>query len=327
MKFAVVSDWPDVKNAEYEVIKRLQIAARATNHECIIIDGQGYEIFFNKKAYSTTKNRVSEVEELDFILNLHFASPKLFNGFVYATSWNPPQFYFDWGYDMASRNYATADDHLVYGSVPIRHHLENLISSSRKSLDGAIQLVPSVPSTNFEPLAVDKTFKVFYSGVNWERLGNEKGRHHDLFSMLDKEGFMAFYGPERFLGQKPWSGFKSYRGEIPFDGVSSLDKINKCGVSLVLSSDVHRDSHAATNRLYESLEAGAVIIADNNQFVMDEFGDCVLKVEYSDNHVKIFEQIEAHVDWIHNNREEARNIALTAQVRYRKKIWFRTSDR
>ena len=37
MKFAVVSAWPDLKNAEYEVIERIKITAINIGSECIVL--------------------------------------------------------------------------------------------------------------------------------------------------------------------------------------------------------------------------------------------------------------------------------------------------
>lgn len=321
MKFAVLADWPDVKNAEYEVIKRIQFSAKKVNCECIVVDPQGYVINLHNKGYSSSQRRVCDDDEVQFVLNLHFASPKVFDKFVFATTWNPPQFFFDWGYDLASKHFLTADDYLVYGSRPIKSHLTNLLSSSRKSIHGAINMVPSVPEVDrVQEHGLDTGVKVFYSGINWERLSNKNGRHHELFLLLDDCDFMRFHGPQKFLGQQPWAGFKNFHGEIPFDGLSTIDVIQECGVSLVLSSDIHRDSHAATNRLYESLEAGAVIISDDNAFVLENFGDVVLPITYSKTPSNTFKQIVKHVEWIKNHQGEAKEMAHKAHLRYREKF-------
>ncbi|MDA0110531.1 hypothetical protein OH456_20410 [Vibrio sp. La 4.2.2] len=319
MKFAVLADWPEVKNAEYEVIKRIQLAADRCGYECLVIDPQGLVIELNDQGYEKLGPRVCDLDKVSFVLNLHFASPKVFDKFTFATTWNPPPFFFDWGYPVASRQFATADDYLVYNSKPILSHLHNLIGSSRRNIDEALHMVPSVPYVEREVLhGLDSNSpKVFYSGINWERIANKNGRHHELFQLLDQQGFMRFHGPELFLGHKPWAGFKSFYGEIPFDGVSTIKVIQECGISLVLSSDVHRDSHAATNRLYESLEAGAIIISDDNKFVMDNFGDVVLPISYSKNYEETCNQIVSHVNWIKANPDEAKQLAKKGHERYR----------
>ena len=66
MKFAVVSAWPEVKNAEYECIERIKLSATNIGSECIVVDNEGNidHIDFHKtdpstpnEGYVRTENR------------------------------------------------------------------------------------------------------------------------------------------------------------------------------------------------------------------------------------------------------------------------------
>lgn len=120
--------------------------------------------------------------------------------------------------------------------------------------------------------------KLFYCGSNWEGHFRGQNRHVGLFKLLDNEGIVRFYGPEvvpEWNNYKPWEGYQSYAGEIPFDGVSLIRKCNECGIVLALSSDMHRRAGAVTNRVYEACAAGCVIISDDNPFMKN-----ILKTVY-----------------------------------------------
>jgi hypothetical protein len=64
--------------------------------------------------------------------------------------------------------------------------------------------------------------RVFYIGVNWEKLSTNKDRmirHEGLFEILDKTGEFVFYGLKEQYGVPLWEGMSHYHGELPFDGI------------------------------------------------------------------------------------------------------------
>ncbi|NHO34402.1 glycosyltransferase family protein [Acetobacter fallax] len=176
-------------------------------------------------------------------------------------------------------------------------------------------LFHSVPEPCFAPNITEKS-KLFYIGINWERINGEKGRYHDLLALLDKENLIQIYGPKTFLGVEPWAGFISYSGELPFDGKSVVKSINASGICLVLSSGAHQKSGIMSNRLFEGLAAGAVIIANRNPFIMKYFSDCVYCVDDSLNSAAFASTIRDVVLHIRANVEEARDMAIRAQKRF-----------
>jgi hypothetical protein len=312
MKFCVISPWAKLKNAEYEVIERIKKAAVNIGHECIVVDQNGCIVGFPKK--SINKN------DVEFCIALHFISPKLFDIHTYGAMWNPPSFLAKWGYDQMIFNVLSYDDYLIYDSHIMLRHLQNVLTSSRKHLkDGFMNFVPGCAGDILTPNSNLRDAKVFYCGINWERTTNSKGRHHDLFGALDKSGHMEYYGPQKFLGAKPWGGFKSYKGELDFNGEAVLRAINRCGISLVLSSDEHRQYGAVSSRLYESCAAGAVIISDDNPFIVQEFGDNVLSFAYSDKAEDNYKQILEKIVWIEGHPQEATKRAIACQQIYLRK--------
>lgn len=312
MRFAVVSAWPEIKNAEYEIIERIKISAKNNNAECIVVDNEGYIIGENDQRVGT----YLEGNEVEFVIALHFISEKLYNCYMYGAMWNPPKFLFDWGYEQESNKYYTYDDYLIYGSSKIDGHLQNLLLQTDKDISECLHFMTSVPGKPLTPKITDQA-KLFYSGINWERMSNSKGRHHDLFKALDNENLTRIYGPEKFFDAVPWEGFKTYAGSLPFDGLSAMKAINECGISLVLTSDVHRDAEAVSSRLFESCAAGAVLICDDNPYIVREFGDSVLYVNYDKtDYKKNVEQIKNHLSWVKNNQQEALKLAQKSQQIY-----------
>jgi len=315
MKFAVISAWPDLKNAEYEVIERIKISAINIGSECIVIDNEGYLIDDKGE-----KNGLANEDNIEFAIALHFTSAKMFNIYCYGAMWNPPSFLMDFGYKNQCDNLYSYDDYLVYGSEVIDNHLKNLLTQTNKDISDCLRLMTTVPGELKKP-KLSSNIKLFYSGINWERMSNSKGRHHDLLKTLDNENLTCIYGPEEFLGIQPWKGFQTYAGSLPFDGVSTMQAINECGVSLVLTSNVHRKAHAVSSRLFESCAAGAVLVCDDNKFIEQEFGDSVLYISYDElNPENNVEQIKKHLAWIANNKDKALDLAKRSQQIFQEKF-------
>src|SRR5487761_2092024 len=107
-RFGVVKLWPDIKVAEDEVIARLRNTARALGLECVVIDHIGQTI-------DPPHRRMTQAD-LDFVIHLHFSTPKAYDIFSFVALWNPLQFYHDFGYRRVSRHLLTHDDALSCGS-------------------------------------------------------------------------------------------------------------------------------------------------------------------------------------------------------------------
>jgi hypothetical protein len=327
MHIGIIDTWPGIKNAEYELIIKLQGVLEKLGHSSVLVDNSGHIVLVEGDQRIVDHNTSVKDEEIDFVLSLHYESPKVIDSFTFFTLWNPPDFTLnipdEYIYSSIKDRILSVDDYLEYGARPIKSYVQNATHDFYKETDGMLQLSTSTDSAqNLAPNLDDP--RLFYCGINWEKCTAKRGRHHDLFKTLDELGMMRIYGPKVFQGVRPWDGYKSYEGEIPFDGgVSMVKAINNCGISLVLSSDSHRVAEAATNRLYESLAAGAVIISDDNEFVKREFGDSVLYIEYSREYEFMKDQILGHLKWINDNKQVALQKAKVAQQIFTKKFCLR----
>jgi hypothetical protein len=302
-KFAVIKLWPGLKTAEDECIARLKITARSLGLECLEVDSFA-------RLVETPHVQLTR-DDVDFVLSLHFETPKRYDIFSFVALWNPLQFFHEWGYRKFTRNLLTHDDFLSCSSSWADDHVKRSIAGDSKRAPPELQLYHSLSEPVFRPTTGDG--KLFYAGINWERVGNRPQRHGALLKLLDKTGDLRIYGPKVFSGVQVWAGYKSYQGSIPFDGVSMVRLINKAGISLVLSSEAHRQSELMSSRLFESLAAGAVIICDENPFVRRHFGETVLYVDTTINAQDTYAQVQSHLSWIRSEPTAAQELAQRAQ--------------
>lgn len=312
-KFAVVFPWPGVKNAETELISRLKIAAKEQKMECVCIDNFGTVL---DDEYELTKEQVCDV---DFIISTHFETPKVKDVFYYHTLWNPPEFPLDRdNYIDLMNNYVMYDDYLIYDKGSMSNHLKSMLLDCPRELDGASPLMSTFPKSAVISPNLDDP-KLFYCGMNWDVLVDKHGRNESLMKLLDNAGVVKIFGPnastnKAWGGIHPWGGYKCYQYPIPFDGFTLLQELNKCGVCLVLSSDVHRRAGAVTNRAFEACAAGAVIISDNNPLMKEMFGDAALFVDYNKNEPReTYNQIIEKYEWICSHKQEALAMAKKSQ--------------
>ena len=303
-RFGVVKLWPKIKTAEDESIERLKIAAKRIGVECIIVDMEGRCI--NPPRVLVTK------EDVDFIIHLHFETPKIYDVFSFVALWNPLQFYFDWGYRRFSSNLLTHDDFLSCSSPWADDHVKRLaVEDPYRDTTLLMTLYHSVSEPIFEPSLGEK--KIMYVGINWEKISGNLGRFDPILKSLDKKGILNIYGPKVFQGVKVWNGFKSYIGPLPFDGQSVVEAARKAGISLVLSSNSHKQSELMSSRLFEALAAGSMVICDENFFAKRFFGDTLLYIDSSKPEDDIRDQILAHHHWIINNESKALAMIRDAQ--------------
>ncbi len=295
--------WPGLKTAEDECIARLKITARSLGLECLEVDSFARQV--DPPHAQLTR------DDIDFVLSLHFETPKRYDIFSFVALWNPLQFFYDWGYRRFTNNLMSHDDFLSCSSPWADDHVKRFLANDPMRDGPALHLYHSLSEPIFSPTVGDG--KLFYAGINWERVGKKPQRHGELLKLLDKTGDLRIYGPKLFNGADVWAGFKSYMGTIPFDGVSIVRAINKAGISLVLSSQAHRQSELMSSRLFESLAAGAVIICDDNPFARRHFGNTLLYIDSTLGGEEAHAQVQSHLDWIRSEPDGARALAKQAQ--------------
>ncbi len=309
-KIAIVNQWPDQPNAEREVIKRIEASAEALGAEVMVIDSLGYEI--------TTGKEIGP-DSVDFVINLHFETPKCYDAYSYVALWNPLDFYFSWGYDRFSKHLASHNDFLSCSSPWADDHIKRLIHHSTSHLPPYFKLHHTLSETIFRPCLREKP-RFFYCGINWEKLNRAKGRFEPLLKYLDKLDIISIYGPKKVRDIDVWEGYKNYVCSIPFDGETTIKEIAKCGIALAFSSDAHKQSQLMSCRLFESAAAGAIIIADENPFARKHFGDALLYVDTDVDLEITKKQIMGHYEWIVANPEKALALAEKSQAIFLEKF-------
>lgn len=309
-KFAVIKLWPGLKTAEDECIARLKLAAQSLGLECLEVDS--FARLMERPYTQLTQ------DDVDFVLSLHFETPKRYDIFSFVALWNPLQFFHEWGYRRFTRNLLTHDDFLSCASPWADDQVRRLLASDPMREPPELRLYHSLSEPILSPTIGEG--KLFYAGINWERITNKPQRHGELLRLLDEAGDLRIYGPKRFQEVEVWSGYKSYAGPIPFDGVSMIHLIHKAGISLVLSSEAHRQSELMSSRLFESLAAGAVIICDENAWGRRYFGKTLLYVDTSGDAEDVHAEIQSHLQWIRAEPEKARELAGAAQDIFRKEF-------
>jgi len=170
---------------------------------------------------------------------------------------------------------------------------------------------PTTTKTKFQNTGISK---LFYCGVNWDKLRSSDS-YKRCFQMLDQTGLMDFWGPKN--GLDAW-GLHSYKGVLPYNGISLINGIKKCGAALLLHSQEHLQHDVISGRIFEAAAAGAVIISDRHKFIEKEFGDTVLYIDIDKNNKlsaeEMFKQINNHLTWILDNPDQALEMAQKAHA-------------
>lgn len=307
-KIGIVSPWLGLRNAEFEVKKRIKSAAHQIGAEVIILDNYGRIL---DEDHNLT-NRIIDSNKLDLVLSLHYESPKFLDTFYYGVLWNPPGYVIEYNKKFkAIENCNMYDAFLSYSSEKMHRFSKSTFYQFDKKEIKNFDFVASPPDAKFTP-NLENPY-IFYCGINFER-PRTGGRHSHIFKKLEEKNILRIYGPKKFGSIEPWKGYKSYAGEIPFDGISLIKEINKCGIALILASDIHRRYDVITSRIYEAASAGAVVITNKSNFILKEFGNSVLTIDYPiGNQENVHKQIIKHFIWIKNNKEKALKKAIELQ--------------
>lgn len=167
-----------------------------------------------------------------------------------------------------------------------------------------------VPSLTWYPTVERREYKkvepkeLFFICPIW---GNrfDDPKYQTLFSLLANETFSSFYGSSLFEKKYP----KAYRGEIPFEDESLFEKMQQAGVTLVIHSNAHNEEGIPSGRIFEAAASSTVIISDQNPFVKKHFGSSVLYIDLTQDAESIFQEIQAHMNWIQRNPDSALKMA------------------
>jgi hypothetical protein len=308
-RILLISQWPKVKNGEYELIEKI----KQTGYQIAVVDYFGFDVDTGECLNGATLAR-----DFDFAISFHYDTPKFLNIPTFLWVANPLEFMHLRGdYRTVLLHHLRAcDDYMYNGSDTLRNHIRNVIGSDW--VDTGLEMYPSCSQgAMIQPKALDQrgsgaAQKVFYCGVNWERGIDRAGRAQGLLDILQAKDAADFYGPSKLEGISPWEGFISYKGEIPFDGVSMAKVMQDYAAVLAVSSPAHIKSRTSSSRVFEGFAAGVPVISDENAHVKKLFGDLVYYFRGATEAERAQSILDA-LQRINQNPEEARNRVIAAQ--------------
>jgi len=275
----------NARNAELEMLRRLENICNENNI--------GFFVLYNDNIIQNAELKGIHIDEIDtsyilFCISLHFLSPKTTNHFTLLALWNPIQFYSQKALENAYKMDGYLSAHSDYVDTFIK-------SKSNKPFFGHLNTSTNGP-------ILDLTFgeyKCFYAGMNWKISEDSLRKHiYHLIKFLDNSQILLCYGLK-----ESWKHYKTYQGELPFNGTSIIHKIHQCGICLVLSSTLHIDEGICSCRIFEGLAAGVPIIADKNPFFEKWFGDNIFYIDAEDTEIAA-KQIYDYIDFFKSNPEE-----------------------
>lgn len=290
MKIALLDGFPNLENsAEAEFMKRFQIACQnlgSVEAKRVVTSDDIYEY------------------DPDVVLTLHEYSRKLTKYPTLGLIWSPLSFYEDDQYRTLSIK--GLDGYLV-GNKELSNYCKDLQFGRAVKKPIGEFFLPTTYRTSTLAIENVENPSICYMGVHWDG-----GRHARLFDALADLKLATFYGP----GDSWQRHIENYGGLIPFDGRSVQETIANHGVALCLHKREHLRQNTPSMRIFEALSVGAIPICDRIDFAIDELSDVALFVDTTRSAAKVAKQIQDHMQWIKDNREEA-----TERAR-RGKEWF-----
>jgi len=277
--FQNFSAWDDRPHAESELARRLVKAAAALRGVDAIASSSCEEI----SAFSP-----------DIVIPLHFFVPKLFDAFTIGCMWNPV-------YAIARNDcWDNLKSYDGYGvASPQQEQFVRALKFKSPCPYLLSVLYPSANATHFVP--VEDFNDPVYIGANWD------GQRQDQLSKLARN--VQVYGPADRWKNLPGA---LYRGEIPFDGTSSLSVYRNAGIGLSFHHPQHLAEGLPCMRPFEIAASGALMISDQNPFVKEHFGDAVLYLDHQADPQQFADQLEAHLAWAGENKRQAIEMAREA---------------
>lgn len=307
-RILLISQWPNVKNGEFELIEKI----KQTGYKIKVVDYFGFDVDTGK-----CLNHADTASDYDFAISFHYDTPKFINIPTYLWVANPLEFMHLRGdyRNVLIHHLRSYDDYLYNGSDTLKTHIKNIIGSEWHDSD--LEMFPAcarkeIVAPRMSKINKDTSNKIFYCGVNWERGIDRAGRAHGLLDILQEKQVSDFYGPDKLEGISPWEGFTSYKGEIPFDGVSMSRAMQDYGAVLAVSSPAHIKSRTSSSRVFEGIAAGVPVISDENAHVRHLFGDSVYYYKGNNEEEKAASILKA-LGEILNNPDDARDRVTRAQ--------------
>lgn len=252
----------------------------------------------------------SEINDFnpDFVLALHFFTPKLTRHPTYGCMWSPPSFFEH--VEIYLKNVFSYDGFLS-SSPAISKWLEEQLQSTGKPYFIA-PFYTSCHSVKYEQPDFSQA-RLLYAGTNWDGF-----RFQELFHQLDLEPYMEVYGPKQ-----AWHGLRrSYKGLIPIDGTSILSELRRAGAGLCLHRPEHCEAGTPSLRIFEIAASGAVAICQEHPFIRGAFGDSVLYLKSLEDIPRAAAEVSEHMQWIRSNPDSAAALSRRAHAVFSRNFTF-----
>jgi len=282
MKIAIHNTFYGGKLAEAELSRRLILAANNIGWDALEV-GSSDEIWRYQP---------------DFVLSLHFKTPKLTCFPTYGCLWHPTVLIET--NEQFTRNILSYDAFLT--SSP---HVDRWLGDRVYNTPKKYFIAPFFTSCNrTEYQQPDlQSPRLMYVGSNWDG-----ERFKKLFCSLDSQPWLDVYGSE-----SGWSYLnRSYRGTLPFDGISVLKALNQAGVGLCLHRDEHTREGIPSMRIFEITASGAIAICGAHPFIRQHFADTVLYIDSYLSTADQVTQITDHLNWIATHSQMALEMSKAA---------------
>jgi hypothetical protein len=303
MKIGLLKHFADFPAAEHESIARIKESLQNIGYEVAVL---------NLRQNTKLEDLFKFEQDLDYAFDIHFEYPK----FTFCTSvgflWTPFS-YLSWLDSSKVWPNQISHDYLVStGDSTIQAIANEWRQMSSKTIlrssDYPINhTLPASFAKKPEELIIIKSPKCFYAGVNWDRLFARPNRHYRALKELDKNNLLDTYGPEKMGDYRPWDSFVNYKGSVPFDGKSIIGLAEKCGVYLVWNGEEHIKENIMSNRLFEALASGCLVIADDHPFTRGVLGDLAFYLDPNGSSEYFIEEVQKILTWAKENPLEALN--------------------
>jgi hypothetical protein len=284
LKIALHNAFFEQQVAESELARRMTVAAKRLGW----------------RAREVATSAEIDVWQPDFVLALHFFTPKLTRFPTYGCMWNPPPFLEQDPINL--RNILGYDGYLTSCERTANWVRKLLVGLEKRTLFATMH--PSCPARRWRAPILDAP-RLVYLGTNWDGT-----RHRELFRSLEERPFVDIYGP---TGCWAHAG-AAYRGPLPFDGESVLDVLNRSGAGLCLHRPEHREAGIPSPRVFEIVSSGAIAICQDHPFVREKFGDSVLYLDAALDPGALVTQIGDYMNWIAAHRSEALEMSRRAHA-------------
>ncbi len=286
MRVAIHNEFFGQYVAETELARRICLAGSKLGWEVIEVGSSNAIKSFNP----------------DFVVALHFKTPKITNFPTYGCMWNPVIFFKQWeGGEKSLRNILSYDGYLS-SADRIDTWLKDLLSETDKLYFICPEFYTSCHQIEYQQPQLENPHLV-YIGTNWDG-----SRYQEIFKRLDRQSYMEVYGPP-----EAWKYLQSsYKGSLKFDGKSVISTLNNAGIGLCLHKKEHLDEAVPSMRIFEIVASGALAICQRHPFIEKAFGDRVFYIDSDLSPAEQISQISTHIEWVRENQQKALDMSMAA---------------